>query len=112
MFLKRVPRTVEIRYVSYIKYVRRKRDYVQRSHRHAVFGHEFVYVDYGEVNVTIGKETFLLKAGDAILIKGGTWHTHALQLFQQHVPGQGPGIVQQNCIVGNRFELERNIPKN
>ena len=22
------------------------------------------------------------------------------------------GIVQQNCIVGNRFELERNIPKN
>lgn len=77
MFLKRVPRTVEIRYVSYIKYVRRKRDYVQRSHRHAVFGHEFVYVDYGEVNVTIGKETFLLKAGDAILIKGGTWHTYA-----------------------------------
>ena len=25
---------------------------------------------------------------------------------------RGNGIVQQNCIVGNHFELERTIPKN
>lgn len=74
MELNMVPKTTEIRKVSYVKYVRREKSFIQKLHHHAVFGHELVYVDYGQVDVILNQETVTLMTGDCILIRGGTPH--------------------------------------
>lgn len=67
-------KTAEIRKVTYVKYVRREKSFVQKLHCHAAFGHELVYVDYGQVDVLLDDKVFLLNTGDCILIRGGTKH--------------------------------------
>ena len=68
---------VEIRKVTYIKYVRREKCFVQHLHCHAAFGHELVYADYGQVDVMLDDKVFLLNTGDCILIRSGTKHMFA-----------------------------------
>lgn len=75
MKMKNSQKGTDIRRVLYIKYVRREKSFIQELHRHAVFGHELVYVDYGQVDVTMNQDTITLKTGECVLIRGGTEHT-------------------------------------
>lgn len=118
MNLKHIKKTIEVRYVSYIKYVRRGRDFIQPSHRHAVYAHEFIYVDYGEINVQIGNDSYLLKAGDAILIRGGCAHTFygneetPFSYFNSMFRGKVPDILFSKVIPVDqtaRYAIERFI---
>ena len=74
VLLKEVLKTTVIRRVSYIKYVRRRKDFMQLPHRHAAFGHELVYVDYGRMDIMLEKRKLQLNPGECILIRGGTTH--------------------------------------
>lgn len=64
-----------IRKITSVYHRCKKRGYHHPYHIHAPYGHEIIYMDYGTMNITLNKESMLLKNGELLIIKGGVPHS-------------------------------------
>ncbi len=60
--------------ISYVTHKGKKRNFERPFHAHAPYAHELIYVDYGEIAITINEQNFNLKAGEWVFIAGGVKH--------------------------------------
>ena len=64
-----------IRRITYISHINKKREYSHCDHVHAAYGHEIIYLDYGQMDITLNGKMLRLNTGEILLIKGGVHHS-------------------------------------
>lgn len=68
-------KTALVRKIVSISHKGKKRDFHIAAHKHAWYGHEMIYVDYGNVRMRIDDDEFILKSGECVFIPGGAEHS-------------------------------------
>ncbi len=63
-----------VKKIVYVTHKGKKNNYVQSLHTHHSNSLEMIYVDYGNITLTINEKIINLKAGNAIFISGGAKH--------------------------------------
>ncbi|MEI6422657.1 MAG: helix-turn-helix domain-containing protein [Lentisphaerota bacterium] len=66
-----------VKRISDIGHKGKRRDSEISLHRHASYGHEMIYVDYGKVHMRIDSKNIFIKSGECVFIPGGANHSFA-----------------------------------
>ena len=95
--------------------VKREKDLSYQAHLHA--GFELIMIDDGEMDVTVAKQTYRLRVGEALLIFPHQVHSfftpqhssHFLCIFSPQLVQAYTKTVLARIPVSNRFSPERNL---
>ena len=96
----------------YVTHKGKKRDFHGHLHTHAVNAHEIIYVDYGEVNLLVGKKEIKVNPGECIFIRGGIRHSFIgeskgpFDFLNIAFHGKAPLSLFGKCLPVNRKCLE------
>lgn len=75
MKLKYIFKPKLIRRITTINHWNMKRGYSHCNHAHASYGHEIIYLDYGQMDIVLDRKMLRLNAGEILLIRGGVHHS-------------------------------------
>ncbi|OGV57021.1 MAG: hypothetical protein A2017_17205 [Lentisphaerae bacterium GWF2_44_16] len=100
-----------VRRITYVIHKEKKSRDVINTHAHYRYGHEFIYMDYGKILLTIENKKFTLSSGECIFIHGGKKHSFVSEqgthfdfldiMFRGNIPDVlwGKTIsVNRNCV--------------
>jgi AraC-like DNA-binding protein len=103
---------VYVKRVAYVTHMAKPGGYSHRSHAHARDAHEIVYVDYGVINLAVGKRRFQISPGECVFIPGRRAHAF---LDSSNMPvdymniiffGKLPPALSLRIIPANKFAME------
>lgn len=66
-----------VKRISDIGHKGKRRDSKISLHRHASYGHELIYVDYGKIHMRLDNRNIFMKSGECVFIPGGSLHSFA-----------------------------------
>lgn len=74
MILKYFFKPQLIRRITSVTHNNMKRGYFHVNHSHASYGHEIIYLDYGQMDIVLDNKPVALNTGEILIIKGGVRH--------------------------------------
>lgn len=77
MLLKYKFKPVLVKSVHGISHTGKRRNYVKKPHAHAAEAIEMIFVDYGRIELTLGRKCFTVRPGECILFSSGVKHAFA-----------------------------------